>query len=288
METGTAASIVSNVEKQTINTVLIVGPPRTGTTLLGYLLAGGKDVLYLSEPFIMIIHNRNVIKKIDRLILKKRFKVDPPKIDDIHNWVQYFKKIAASNKCHHLLIKETFRLHPVLSSSQAIEKLISEFDSSIAIIRHPYNTVFSTIKHLRPWCGIIGTFLRIINPEIYKFKDETEIVKWSCKNWLSFYKKFTTQNSKLVKYEDLVNNTESELQRVSQICGIRFDKNMLDFNYQRLDFYMKGDGRVKNRKTKFIDIKPSVQIKDSLKKEYRHLIKQICGTAAAEIGYVLQ
>ena len=183
MKTGLVKNNTNNSGLQNINTVLILGPPRTGTTLLGYLLAGGKHVQYFSEPFIFP-KNRKIIKQIIRLRLRKKFNLTPPKNDGMQSLLQYFKNVATNYHCEHLLIKETYRMNFVLPNSQEIEQIISKFDSSIAVVRHPYNAAYSTIQNLRYWHGISGTFLLLINPEIYKFKDDTEILEWFCENWI--------------------------------------------------------------------------------------------------------
>src|SRR5437870_5426505 len=125
-------------------TVFVIGPPRSGTTLLGFLLAGGPGVLSISEPHLA----RRVMPDWKFQRFSQRFqrenrlnRVHAPIHADDERFLRWLERLAMRNGFTTLAIKETFRSGaavPTWNSAELLERLIGRFPT-VFLVRHPYD-----------------------------------------------------------------------------------------------------------------------------------------------------
>ena len=95
-----------------VNPVFIIGPPRTGTTLLARLLAGAPGVLSLSEPF--LVQAVAPPWRLRRFLCRYQksaglIPVPPPRDCNADRLLTFLHSLAARNNLPVLAVKETFR-----------------------------------------------------------------------------------------------------------------------------------------------------------------------------------
>ena len=94
-------------------TVFVIGPPRSGTTLISYLLAGGEGVLSLSEPFRLhrVFPNwglRWTFWQLQRSAGLLR--IPPPTHSREVDFLDYMRGLAVANSLSHLVRSEERRV----------------------------------------------------------------------------------------------------------------------------------------------------------------------------------
>lgn len=95
-----------------VKTIFIVGPPRSGTTLLSYLVAGGDRVLSLSEPFLAhAIYSRWRLRWFFVRVRRSGglHPVRVPRNCDYDGFLTFLIELAQKNDLEFLVIKETYR-----------------------------------------------------------------------------------------------------------------------------------------------------------------------------------
>ena len=95
-----------------VRCVFLIGPPRTGTTLLTYLLAGGEATSGLSEPF--LAHSIMQPWVLHRYLYSFQVQAGPERFRvpwhcSRERFFSFFKQVAEGNRIRTLVIKETFR-----------------------------------------------------------------------------------------------------------------------------------------------------------------------------------
>lgn len=196
---------------------LIVGPPRSGTTMLASLLAADPTQLSLSEP--LLAHailpawrQKHFLRRIAR---EGRLPVTAtptrPSESELLRWIL---KRAAEAGCASLVIKETYRgamPWPGWNNAEQMRRLATgeiaravslvsnEMDRDaklfgpvwprLAIIRHPYAVAASTIKLCRAllaFRGLLGRLVRLRWPVIPAIRDADEVVLAAAGNWSAY------------------------------------------------------------------------------------------------------
>ena len=169
--------------------IFIVGVPRSGTTLLGYLLAGRNDVLCLSEPF---YHRALRYGWLFRWSFRRMLRasnishLSPPSSCDDEHFLQYLQELAVRNGSKNLVIKETYRLKPAWENTGLLNRIASGPCQVVAIVRNPYDTVLSTMRFLRFWSsvfgkavgGILHLLLRVLGSGHPRFTDNRQLVQY--------------------------------------------------------------------------------------------------------------
>ena len=295
--TGTAGGPAACASSD-VRTTFVVGMPRFGTTLLGYLLAGGDRVLCLSEPFsAYTLLPRELFRWfLFRMRKKAHLRRFPPsEYSDEDGLLRYLKGLAGSNKLSFLVVKETYRLGRGWENVGWLDRIAAGNDSVVAITRHPYDAAVSTIRFRSWWRNsiigrmnerVFGRLVRIWLPNLPLFADDRELVEYFAQNWVSFAEWCKRNRLLVVRYEDLVRDPGPELRALCAHCGLPYDRNMLDHRYPRTSFCGLGDPAVMTRRMARVHTR-SVGRKEKLAPEFRDIIVARCAQAAAEWGYTL-
>ncbi len=271
---------------QFVKTTFVIGLPRSGTTLLSYLLAGGDNILSLSEPFLSrAVCRHRVLNGIYFPKIRKS-RISPPRNCDEIGFLTYLKNFSKNSGFSSLIIKETYRLRPYLENTELINSLASNGEQVVAITRHPYDTAISTIRLFRQLRGVKGRLMRIIISGFPVTSDDREVVEWFAQNWLSFADWCRQKKLFVVKYENLVRNPGAYLPEICKHFNIPFSQEMLNNNHTRFFSGMSGDPGRLNKYKKKLYVRP-VGRQDQLEPEFIETIKSTCGNAAQEMGYLL-
>lgn len=283
--------------RQVPHTAFIVGVPRSGTTLLGYMLAGGNDVLCLSEPFFIRSSHPGWLFRSSMRRMQRAAKMDcvaVPKRCDEEDFLRYLRELARRKGSAFLVIKETFRIGPAWGNVEFLTRLAAGPDRVVGIIRDPYDTAVSTLRFWRFWPGALGrivegTMRRLIGMQASvppRFADARELVHYVAMNWRSFVDWCSCHDVFTIRYEQLVSDPYVRLSEVCRHCGVPFSKEMLDHRRPRCSFGGVGDPGVMNRPPRAVDVE-SMGRRDELAPEFRQIIAEECSSAAAKLGYQL-
>jgi hypothetical protein len=205
-------ALTSNILTDSQNPIFIIGLPRSGTTLLEQILCSHSHVIDGGEFNGMERASRRITVGLPMGESAEQFDITTTDIEGIRN--QYLKyahqKFGAdgaivdkslNNSRYVWLIKKVFPVSPI-----------------IFMQRNPVDTAWSCYKtHFSQglkWTTELTTIAHYFNCESTLFK------YWQNKLSNTFL---------VVKYEDLIKNTESEINRIVDYCKLSFEVDMLDF-----------------------------------------------------------
>ncbi|MBI4580333.1 MAG: sulfotransferase [Planctomycetes bacterium] len=277
-----------------VKPIFIVGPPRTGTTLLGRLLAGGDHVLSLSEPFHLndLLPHWLLRRFYHDLQRKSRLQRMPlPPMQSSEEYFQFLQQMARANDMRFLVMKEVFHeleINPPFANFGLLDGMAARGVPILAIVRHPWDAAASTVRLLRRlFFGIVGNAVRFCWPTIPRWTCSDEIVRWSAKNWSHFVDWTRDRRLFVVRYEDLVRSPADSLSRICEYTGVPFDPRMLEHHRHRAKVFGGiGAPEVLFRRAKPVNAR-SVGKGRSLTREQRELIREICGDCPADLQYDL-
>lgn len=273
--------------------VLILGPPRSGTTLLAHLLGGGAGVLSLSEPFLAhsVLPPWRLLHFWRRLRREARLPVERlPAGPSERRYAEAIKRVASRGAFTALALKETFRSDVFGPAARhwvneaALGRLVRDVDRTIALVRHPIDTAASTIRLTRGATGWRGRALRLRWPTVPYFRDTAAVVRAAARNWRRYAEWIRLQPVPLVRYEEFVRSPAEQLPRVCEMIGVPFESRMLDHTQPRTAFAGLGDPGVIYRPARPVDV-AAVGRGGGMNSAYRHIVLSICGDAAKSIGY---
>ncbi len=277
------------VSKEAGSITYMIGLPRSGTTLLSFLLAGVDRSLSLSEPFLThdIYSPLRLRWFFSRLQKKASLRpLTPPKNVGAAEFLVYLTEIAKVNNLDHLIIKETFRAGREWDNVSLLDHVATSSYPCIAIMRHPYDITFSSLRFTRWWRGLVGRVLRIAAPGLPLFSNDREVVQYVAENWMSFAAWCQRHQPCAIRYEDLVNDPDSSIRKVCDHANLPFHENMLDYRHPRNPFGGIGDPGVMQKAPRPISTK-SVGRKERLLPEHRDIIASVCGDSVASWDYEL-
>jgi hypothetical protein len=272
----------------------MIGPPRTGTTLLSRLLASSEGVLSLSEPFHLhaILHRWVLAGYYWQFQRHCRLRRTPlPGRCTAERYLDFLRTMAEANGLRYLVIKEVFHeigLQPPFRNLELLNQIADSGDRVIGIIRHPCDTAASTVQLLRWLLGQHrGCIIRWLWPSAPRFRDDSHIIRWAAENWAHFAEWSRERDLFVVHYEDLVEDTAEVLPRICEQTGLPFHERMLNHHRHRpVAFGGGGDPQ-----TMFCQPKPvhreSVGRGRSLTPRQRASVEDACGPHAADFGYSL-
>ena len=271
--------------------VFVIGPPRTGTTLLGKLLANGEAVLSLSEPF----HLNDLLPPWALRHFYARFQRDShlrrvpfPRDRRPARYFRFLQDMARENDLRYLVIKEVFHeidLHPRWGNFKLLDNLAAQQVPIIAIIRHPWDAAASTVGLLRRlFFGWRGRVIRTLWPTVPRFRDDDHIVNWAARNWVHFVEWTRDRNLFVVRYEDLVREPAAALRRVCDHAGMPFADSMLDHHRWPQAFAGIGAPEVLFRGGQPVHAQ-SVGRGRHLTASQQLTLDEICGPHMAALGY---
>ena len=269
-----------------VKTTFVIGLPRSGTTLLAYLLAGGDHVLSLSEPFLSRAVCRHRLLNVIFFPKIRNYRISPPKNCDEIGFLAYLKNFSSDLGFSTLIIKETYRLEPYFENITLLNRIVNSGEPVAAITRHPYDSAASTLKMFRQWRGVTGKLMRIIISGFPVFSEDRDVIEWFAENWLSFARWCKQRQPFVVRYESLVENPNLYLREICERYNIPFTQEMLNNNHPHSFFGVSGDLGVLNKRNEKLYVRP-IGRRDQLKPEFIDIIKMRCSQAAEELGYSL-
>jgi len=265
----------------------LVGLPRSGTTLLSSLVGGGDDQLSLSEPYLAF----DILGRWRRPIFFHRLArkaglrpVRVPQGDNEAEQTAFLKDLAASNGLRHVVIKETYRDGQEWENVDLLSRIAKRTGAIAAIHRHPYDVAVSSIRFCRWWRGITGRLIRLWIPRLPLFSTDRDLAAHVAENWRSFVHWCRRHDVTSVRYEDLVSWPEPTLRQACDACGVPFQPQMLDHTHPRGAFGGIGAPEVMKRPPRPVNTR-SVGRREVLPDGFCELIKDRCGTEAAQLGY---
>lgn len=279
-----------------VRAILIVGPPRTGTTLLSSLLGGGSSVLSLSEP--LLIHQLAKPARLrwffTRFQRRARLRpVDPPLSSTPDEFLDFLCAIARRNGLQYLAIKETFHngaMPPHWHNADGIRDLLPRFHAVEGIIRHPLDTVASTLKLFTPVLfGWQHRVLRKLFPRFPHFESPGEFVRWVAANCAHFVRWADENQLRIIRYEDLVTTPEACVRELCERACVPFEPRMLDLEQKRTAFGGLGDPSIlmrpwrRPRPVHAGSIGRGKQVDES----HRAIVREECAELASRFGYEL-
>ncbi|MBI5866379.1 MAG: sulfotransferase [Planctomycetes bacterium] len=289
-----------------LHTAIVIGPPRSGTTLLGSLLSGKTGVVALSEPLLAhAIFPPGRYKKFLRRISREagfppaQTPANPTEAEFLH-WIL---DRAAAGGASAAVVKETYRggmpwpawnnadqldrllrVHPPIAGSTA-----QQATPWIAIVRHPYAVAASTIRLCGPllkWVGWGGFCWRLFWPVLPALRGPDEVVAAAARNWTAFVRWKERQAFPVYRYEDLVESPAAVLKKITADLGLAFEDAMLDARNGKRCVVGLGDNEVLHGRPRAVD-RAALARGGDLTDRQRAMVKGECAAAAATFGYDL-
>jgi len=268
----------NNLEKKI---VWILGSPRSGTTWLARRLLRNKSNEYWDEPLIgwhLDIH-RDWHTSRDDYVFSKQHK---------NNWLPAFRKLflaraysQAQTLTKNLIIKE-----PNGSKSADIIMEMLPNSKLIHLLRDGRDVVDSLIDAHKPdsWQKDLKRF-----PLLTDQQRQNTIKKYS-KDWCETlnlikneYENHNPELRLLVRYEDLLNDTFTELKKIYQFLGISIEDDELrkivkQFEFKNIPSSEKGPG-------KFNRSASPGKWKENLSKDEIKIMNSIMGEQLSKLNY---
>ena len=201
---------------------LIVGCPRSGTTLLSKMLTTHKDVLipdetgflYYSFGFSSKYKSRTVVKNIKQ-IFQCSHEYDP-------QYMQSFSGLLlAMRDCY--LGENKFLGEKTPRHWYYLDVINREMPKAkvVFMIRNPFSVVNSYKKYKQNWFPFYKA-IQLFHADIF-----FPMFVW--RSALNSYKENENKQYFLIKYEDLVNNPGDTLREMCLFLGLDYDDQMLSF-----------------------------------------------------------
>ena len=274
-----------------IGEMYVIGPPRSGTTLVGLLFAGGGDALSLSEPY--LTHSILPDWQLQRFFHSFETKAGlrrmrPPNHARAETMGRFFRLLARENGFRRLVVKETYRregLTGIWHNEPLLDDLAASGVPTVLLIRNPYDVAASTIKLCKWVIGFPGRLLRLRMPYLVSFTDREHVVRWAAANWVHYVEWTRRRGLPVERYEDIVSDPREAVQRICADRGIPYCEAMSDSTAPRVAFDGVGDWDVL-RKPRPVD-KKAIGRGRQLSDEERAIVRQMCVGVAGELGYEL-
>lgn len=277
---------------------VVIGPPRSGTTLVASMLARGRGVLSLSEPLLAwsIFGNWRRRKFLRRIAREAGLRgAEPPRRASEREFVEWLVERARVSGRSRVVLKETYRggtPWPKWNNAGQVERLL---DTSrgvptplVAMVRHPYAVAASTIRLCAPLLGYggwQGFCIRLVWPVLPKPSRADEVVRIAARNWAAFADWLRGRDLTLVRYEELIARPREVLTTICSALDIPFDEAMVDAHAPGRAIGL-GDKDVLQGPPRAVD-GASLARGEDLTSAQRATVRAECGEAASRMGYSL-
>ena len=289
---------VDNIYAESISQdpILIVGYLRSGTTLVQSLLATQKNIVSLKETHFFsriwkILKVKN--NRISPLSLKKAIKAIRSNINFSPTAERYVEKTANTTGLSPKMLFETIIIDNI------IEKINPSTLQSVRWMEKTPHHIFhlNLIFSLYPNSKVIYV-MRNLEKAILSRKDNflfsNEIfwpIQRHIKQWLKGvailekYKTLKPESLIIVKIEDLIADKESEIKKICNFIGIKFDQSRLEFHKEVAKTLIFPWEVWKSNATKIITPDLSATQKRTLSDVDRYEIWRKAGDKMSEYGY---
>jgi hypothetical protein len=275
---------------------IVIGPPRSGTTLVGSMLARGRGVLSLSEPLLAwsIFGAWRRRKFLRRVVREAGLQpAAPPRKTSECEFRDWLIERARASGRKVVVQKETFRggvPWAKWNNAAQIERLLEPRSGEsrprvVAIVRDPYAAAASTVRLCAPLLGYRGGCIRLVWPVLPKFAGVDDVVRSAALNWAAFAAWLARYAPPLVRYEELVARPREVLEQICAALEIPFDEAMFDSNASGRAVGL-GDNDVLQGSARVVD-SASLTRGDELTAAQRAIVREACGGAAQPLGYSL-
>ena len=271
-----------------VDEMYVIGPPRSGTTLVGLLFAGGENALSLSEPY--LTHSILPDWQLQRFFHSFEKKAGMRRLRPPHNVAApamgpFFRRLAQENGFRRLVVKETYRregLTGIWHNERLLDDLVATGKPTVLLIRNPYDVAASTIKLCKWVIGLPGRLLRLRMPYLVSFSDRAHVVRWAAANWVHYVEWTRRLGLPVERYEDIVSDPRGAVQRMCAVRGIPYCEAMSDSTAPRVAFDGVGDWDVL-RKPRPVD-KKAIGRGRQLSDEEREIVRRTCADVAGRWG----
>lgn len=275
-------------------TSYIIGPPRSGTTLLASMIAAGTGVLSLSEPW--LAHAILPRWRRQRFFRRMQAAGGLPRIRAPFNaergaFHRFLYAMARRGGFSQLLVKETFRDGfelPSWNNADLLDALAASGAPCLALVRDPYAVAASSIRLAAPLLrlrGWLGAGYRLLVPFVPAFWTADQVVRTAAINWARFAGWQARRGLPLVRYEELVHEPAEILPRVCARLAIPFEPRMLDPRCAGRSFGGLGDPDAMRRKRRVHG--RALRRGDDLTPAQREIVRAACADCAQPLGYDL-
>lgn len=246
--------ILSEINKNSDPTFLI-GFPRSGTTLL--------DTILRSHPLIDVLEEKPIVDKFVELLnikIKSDFKnLKDHKIDKEMRDFYFREKSNYSSKKNCKIVIDKMPLNTVY-----VGEIVRFFPNAkfIFAIRHPSDCVLS--------CFMQNFLLNNAMTNFLNLEDSAKLYNQVMILWELYNNKLKI-NFHMIRYEDLIENFETEVKKLLNYLGVDWSNKVTEFyktskkrgmlntpSYNQVSqpLYTKSIGRWKNYQDQFQDISP--------------------------------
>lgn len=240
--------------------IYILGIGRSGTTILGTILALHKDVGFLNEPKALwhaALGDDDVVGSYSNSPGHIRMSEEEITHNKSIRLQVFYRAFLSVSGCHRIVDKYpelVFRcqfLTHVFPNSRKIALVRNGVDNCVSICRWSKFQGKATTTHIDDWWGrdlrkwrtlveeVItpDPFYSSALPAILAFTNHTDM---AAVEWIATMREILAQhaidpeNLFIVRYEDLVSNTHQTLTQILKFCDLDDDKNMLKFAVKEL------------------------------------------------------
>ncbi len=259
--------------------------------MLSYLLAGGERVLSLTEPYLAAtaLQHWRLRRRFYRLQKRAGFRSRmAPHQGGVERFSRFLWDMALENGCRHLVVKETYRSrvrNPHWRNETTMNRLVASAADRVALIRHPYDVVASTVKLCHWITGPRVWVVRVRWPSVPRFHSPDHVARWAAENWASYVAWLGELGMTPIRYEDFVGDPRRELPGICRQLNVPYEDAMLDDTGPRRRFGGLGDPGTM-RAPRPVD-NCSVGRGGKLMRDQQRIVRQTCGHLVGEFDYVL-
>lgn len=232
------------------NLIFLISQPRSGSTLLQRLLGNHSEIFTRSEPWIMLyslysLKQKKISAQFDINVWEKAFNDFIENLPDRgkEEYIKELKNMHLNLYSKYLLkSKKNYFLDKTPRYYLIMEELKTIFPHSkkILLIRNPLAVMSS----------ILNTWLKDDYKTLYKFQDDLFLC---IKESIKILQENKKENSfHILRYENFVSNPDFELNSLCQYLNLDNEKELLDFESNKIDTWIYGDP-VNAKNKDFID-----------------------------------
>jgi amino acid adenylation domain-containing protein len=212
--------------------IIILGHPRSGTTLLRRLLDGHSRIACPPETHVLgacarFLHTEQTAQGVDMSVLSGlNFAGIPDELtlSRLREFAfSFLEQYAASQHKPRWAEKTAFDAFHI----ERIEKLCSAQALFVCVVRHPLDVAIST----KEFCDSMGIYPNVLHEYIKQYQQPIEAFAHS---WLDVTRQFETLRKNnpdtciILRYEDLVASPDTTLRNLLGFLGEEYEPRMLD------------------------------------------------------------